>query len=372
VIRTVDDRIRDVRRLLAAAESVFQGRARWAGAIAASTGLSPQGVELGFDSLERHASDDELRALATSAGDAPHVHVILSANVFVAPLRALAVARAAARHVSVRPSGRDPILTRALVEAAGDRAIALVEERDVARVLPTGGGEVHVYGRDETTADVVARLAHRPEVTVRGHGAGLGLAVVTRAAQIESAAELVARDVVLFDQRGCLSPRIVAVEGDTLRVSAFAAALHDRLAAWALRVPRGALLPDEDADARRWRDAMAFAGEVLHASDHTIAVAPAGAPWWLPPAGRHVQVVAQEHLTDLAAPMAAIAPFVVAIGTDDAVRLREVMRAWPAWGADTSRRTCRAIRLSGLGRMQHPVLDGPVDLRNAERTRAPV
>jgi len=363
VSRSLDDRVRDVRRLLAAAESVFHARARWAGAIAASTGLSPEGVELGFASLERHATDDELRALVASAGDAPHVHVVLSANVFVAPLRALAVARAAAPRVSVRSSSRDPVLTRALVEAAGDRAIALVDERDVAAVLPPGEGEVHVYGRDETIADVVARLAHRPDVTVRGHGAGLSLAVVTRAAAIESAAELVARDVVLFDQRGCLSPRIVAVEGDRSRARAFAAALHDRLSAWALQVPRGALLPDEDADARRWRDAMAFAGEVLQAKGHTIAVAPAGAPWWLPPPGRHVQVVAQDRLGDLSIPMAPLAPFVVAIGTDDAVRLGEAMGAWPARTEEARGRTRRAIRLSGLGRMQRPAFDGPVDLR---------
>jgi hypothetical protein len=367
VTRSVDDRVRDVRRLLAAAESVFHGRSRWASAIAAATGLSAQGVELGFASLERHATDDELRALVACAGDAPRVHVILSANVFVAPLRALAVARAAAPHVSVRPSGRDPILARALVEAADDRAIALVEERDVAAALAPGEGEVHVYGSDDTIADVVARIAHRPEVTVRGHGAGLGVAVVTRAAAIEGAAALVARDVVPFDQRGCLSPRIVAVEGDASRARAFATALHGELAAWARQVPRGALLPDEDADARRWRDAMAFAGEVWEGGDHAVAMAPSGAPWWPPPPGRHVQIVAHERMGELAVSMASIAPFVVAVGTDDAVRLGEAMREWPAQKASP------IVRLSALGRMQHPALDGPVDLRNVERTpSAPV
>ena len=43
-----------------------------------------------FESLEKEASDAELRSLVDAAGQADHVHVVLSANVFIAPLRALA------------------------------------------------------------------------------------------------------------------------------------------------------------------------------------------------------------------------------------------------------------------------------------------
>src|SRR5579884_866613 len=101
--RGTDERIADVRRLLSAARAVYDGRARLSGELARSTGLTPEGVELGFSCLEREAADDDLRALVAAAGDASDVHVVLSANVFVAPLRALAVARAASARVTVRP-----------------------------------------------------------------------------------------------------------------------------------------------------------------------------------------------------------------------------------------------------------------------------
>src|ERR1700723_2906913 len=99
--RTLQQRLADVRRLLRAATRVRADRTRWLPALVESTGLSAPGIELGFESLECEATEEELNALVAAAGDARHVHVVLSANVFVAGLRALALARAAAAHVSV-------------------------------------------------------------------------------------------------------------------------------------------------------------------------------------------------------------------------------------------------------------------------------
>lgn len=334
----------DVRRLLAAARAVHAGRARLAPAIARATGLSPEGVELGFASLERAATDGELRALVEAAGDAPRVHVLLSANVFVAPLRAIAIARAAAERVTVRPSPRDPVLAPAIVEAAGDAGVAIVEERDVASLEE---GEVHVYGRDETIASV--RAAVRPGVRVRGHGAGMGVAVVTQAAALDGASAALALDVVAFDQRGCLSPRVVLVEGDAARAAALAEALHAQLLDLDRRVPRGSLHPDENADAARWRDAVAFAGPSWGSPSHAVALAPEGGPLALPPVGRHVLVAPVPSFDDVAATLAPFARFVVAVGTDAADRFAHVLPAH--------------ARVSPLGAMQRPPLDGPVDRR---------
>src|SRR5580704_4810894 len=110
--RSADERVHDVRRLLAAACRVYDDRARLVPALVEATGLSPQGIELGFASLEREATDEELEAMVAAAGDAGHVHIVLSANVFVAAMRALALALAAAPRVTVRPSPRDPVLAR--------------------------------------------------------------------------------------------------------------------------------------------------------------------------------------------------------------------------------------------------------------------
>ncbi len=341
--RSTADRVADVRRLLAAAEQVFRHRARFVPDLVRTTGLSPEGVELGFASLEREAADPELLALVAAAGDASSVHVILSANVFVAPLRALALARAAAAHVTVRPSPRDPTLTRALVEAAGGDAIAIVDARDP----PASAGEVHVYGRDATIAEVRARA--RPGAIVRGHGAGMGVAVVTKHADVEVAAGALARDVVAFDQRGCLSPRIALVEGDDARGEAFALALHERLAAWGEGVPRG-LLPDQErADATRWREALAFAGQVWSGAEHVVALARAGSPLTVAPPGRHVLVAAERRVEDVAARIAPLERYIVAVGTDDEPTVRPLVPSH--------------ARVGPLGRMQRPPLDGPVDRR---------
>jgi hypothetical protein len=315
-------------------------------------------VELGFASLETDASDDDLRALVSRAGDATRVHVILSANVFVAPLRAIALARAAAPLVTVRASARDPVLARALVEAlaaGGDESVAIVADRDVASIAE---GEIHVYGRAETLAAV--RAGSR--VPVRAHGPGMGVAVISEASEASGAsavegataglgelADRLAADVVSFDQRGCLSPRIALVEGEPERAAAFAALLHDRLHAWGVRVPRGDLARDERAEAARWVDSATFGGDCWTGIGHAVALAPRDAPLAVPPPGRHVLVAGAASLAQAFGRIAPFLHFVVAVGADVPSRAASLAPAW--------------ARLLSLGQMQRPPLDGPVDLR---------
>jgi Acyl-CoA reductase (LuxC) len=342
--RGIEARVADVRRLLAAARIVHRDRALVAPEIAHDTGLTLPGVELGFASLEREATDAELLALVSAAAPAEHVHVVLSANVFVAALRAIAIARAAADRVTVRPSPRDPVLARALVEVARDDAITLIEERDVATV---GADEIHVYGTTRTIAAVRSRA--RAGVVVRGHGPGMGAAIITAAANLTAAAEQLAADVVPFDQRGCLSPRIALVEGDEGRARSFAHALDERLGEWGRRVPRGAIFDGERAEATRWRETMAFAGQLWQRDHHAVALLPSGAPVAIPPAGRHVQVTAEPSVAAVGARVATVARFLVAVGTDDPGRAAAVLPPH--------------ARVSPLGRMQRPSFDGPVDRR---------
>jgi hypothetical protein len=344
VSRSFDERARNVGRLLAAARAVYDDRTRYTDALVRATGLSPEGVELGFQSLERDASEKELSSLISSAGDAERVHVILSANVFVAPLRAIALARAAAPVVTVRASPRDPVLTRALVEAVSDPGLALVAERDVGALE---AGEIHVYGSDDTIAAV--RAEARTGVVVRGHGAGMGAGVVTAGADLEIAAEAMAADVVVFDQRGCLSPRLAVVEGGEARAMSFARAMHGSLERWEARVPRGALFDEERRAGAYWRETMAFVGERFARDAHVVALVPQLSLPSIPPPGRHLVVA---HSCSLEAAFAALAPVarhIVAIGTDDPARALPLAPAH--------------ARLARLGRMQHPPLDGPVDRR---------
>jgi len=346
VERSADERVRDLRRLLEAARQVYANRSRLVPAIVASTGLSPQGVELGFESLERDAADEDLRSLIQAAGSTRHVHVVLSANVFVAPLRAIALALGAAPRVTVRASPRDPALARALVEAAGDPRITLTVDRDVAA---TEADVVHVYGRDATIAEVRARV--RAGVRVLGHGAGLGAALVTGKAPVGEAARALALDVAVFDQRGCLSPRLVMVVGDQERASEVAERLHAELGELDMRLPRGVLSPEESSESVRWRDTVTFAGALRVGGGHTVGILPGGASLAIPPAGRHVLVVPVRDLAEARRALAVVAPLVVTLGSDDPVAAAAVAPAH--------------ARTAELGAMQRPPLDGPVDRRTA-------
>ncbi len=344
--RSADERVRDVRRLLEAARQVYADRSRLVPAIVASTGLSPEGVELGFESLERDATDEELRCLIHAAGSTRHVHVVLSANAFVAPLRAIALALGAAPRVTVRPSPRDPALAGALVAAAGDPRITLTLDRDVAA---TQASVVHVYGRDATIAQVRARVP--AGVQVLGHGAGLGAALVTGKAPVGEAARALALDVAVFDQRGCLSPRLVLVVGDEERAGEVAERLHRELGELDVRVPRGGLSPEESIESVRWRDTVAFAGALRVGGGHCVGILPGRASLAIPPAGRHVLVVAVGDLAGARHALAVVAPLVVTLGSDDLVAAAAVAPAH--------------ARTAELGGMQRPPLDGPVDRRTA-------
>ncbi len=343
--RTAEERTRDVRTLLEAARRLVSRADTIAPALASSTGLSPEGVRLALaEHLEVDARDDELASLVARAGDAPQVHVILSSNVFVGALRALAVAFAAAPSVTVRPSRRDPWFARALVAELGSPAVRLAEDLPPARLAE---GEIHVYGRDATIAAV--RAAALPGVRVVGHGAGLGVAWIGPGDDIAAAAASLARDVIAFDQRGCLSPRIALVAGDWARASSFAEALDAQLAEWEVRVPRGAFSRDEGAERVRWLETLTFAGEVRARAAHAVAVAAAGAPLAVPVPGRNVHIAPVVDPAAAALLLAPLARAIVAIGVNDA----SVATGFVPPHA----------RVSPLGRMQRPPLDGPVDGR---------
>lgn len=344
--RSLEARIDDVRAVVRAARAVASQRDAIVPAVVASTGLSRAGVELALaEHLELEASDDDLRRLVERAGDAPRVAVILSSNVFVGALRAIAIARAAAPDVVVRPSRRDPAFARALVLGIAEPSVRLAPDLEVEDV---DRGQIHVYGHDETIAAVRARA--RPGVRVVGHGSGMGVAWISRRASISAAARALAADVAVFDQRGCLSPRIALVEGSEERANALADALHAELERAGALVPRGDVPPEERAAGERYVATMTYAYRALVGTDHVVGVAPAGAPIVSAPAYRHVHVAACADEADAARLVESLRPGIVAIGSDDREAARRLAPPW--------------ARLSALGRMQRPPLDGPVDLRS--------
>jgi len=163
---------------------------------------------------------------------------------------------------------------------------------------------------------------------------------------------------VIFDQRGCLSPRIVFVEGGAGRARSLGARLATSLARWQDLVPRGALDPDTSSELARWTRTQEALGDVATGPGHVVAVLDEPGGLGLGPAARAVLIVPSPDVAALVTPagaLAGLAPFVAALGRDDPTSPLAAALAALAPGA----------RTAALGQMQHPPLDGPVDRRSA-------
>lgn len=332
-------RLRDVAQWIADPTSPLGQRAR--SMLPQATGLSAEAVELGLEALEANASDAELHAFCARAPAAARVWVVLSANVFVASYRAIAWALACSADVVVRPSRRDPVLAQLLHEAAPD-LFRLGHD-----IEPRAGDHVYAYGSDETMSALADAL---PEgVRLWAHGSGLGAGLVLRRGQERQSAAGFARDAVLFEQRGCLSPRVIALSSECV-LGEFTLALAEELTQWAARAPAPELSADERAD-RLWHAnvsesvgeyrSLGAAGSITIQHD---AVVPA-----VPPPGRNL-VVCQSD--DPIALIASLGNVLTCLGVD-AESMSELIARFPG------------VRVVTPGKMQTPHFDGPVDLRAA-------
>ncbi len=313
--------------------------------------LSPANVELGLTRhLETDATAAELGAFVSSAGCARGVHVVLASNVFVAPVRALALALAAAERVTLRPSRRDPVVAELLARALdGEQGVhlSLSETLDAAAC-----DVVHAYGADATLDVIASGLPRATEL--RRHGSGFGVVVVEGCADTDAAAFAIASDVVPFDQRGCLSPRIVLA--DAAGAPRIAASLARALVERAAAVPPGPLDLDERAERALFVARAAMTGEVWDAPGGVVALELEGGALLLPPTGRCVVVRAVGGGDAARALLAPLARGVTSVGASSDGPLALAVAS-----------LCPGARRARLGAMQRPPLDGPVDLRAAAR-----
>ena len=137
---------------------------------------------------------------------------------------------------------------------ADDDAIELAASVEVRKLRE---GEIHVYGRDET----IAKVRKVATVPVIGHGHGIGIGWLTTGTKVEDALAGIESDIVAFDQRGCLSLRVLFVEGGPSRAEEVGRALHRALNT--SKIPRGTLTREEQAESIRFADTMTLVGEVL-------------------------------------------------------------------------------------------------------------
>ncbi len=231
--------------------------------------LSPAGLTAGLESLLGGLTGAPLRRLAAPApclptppAELPPVLAILAGNLPALGLQVLLPALVAGRPLLLKCPSAEPLFLPAFLAVLAEQAPPL-GEAFTAITWPGGldalegpllaaADPVVVYGSAET----VASVARRAQGRALAFGPRTSLAVVGREVDPHAVAPGLARDVALFDQRGCLSVAAVYVEGDA---EAVAAALAEALAREGQRLPPGPALPAEAAAARQARETAELA-----------------------------------------------------------------------------------------------------------------
>jgi hypothetical protein len=245
-------------------------------ALRAAAALSQSALDAGLEALLHGFSPAVVRALlergrARRGGNGaprrrrPHL-VVLAANLPGLALQPLAAGLALRRPALLKSSSREPYFAPAFCAALARReprvgeAIAAAAWRGGDRAVEGGLMErldrVVVYGDADTLADLGARVGSR----LIGFGPKLSIGVVERAGDLDlerRVAAGLARDVALFEQRGCLSLHAVYTDGDADRLADLVTAELDDLAA---RWPPVAASTSEVAAVRHLREEASFAG----------------------------------------------------------------------------------------------------------------
>jgi hypothetical protein len=186
-------------------------------------GLSRDGLRAGLEAVLGGVRKEPAAALLTRAHPVPDIGpvlVVLASNLPGLAVQPLLPALLARRPVLLKSPSAEPLFAPAFLAAlarreprlAGAVAAATWPGGDAKLEAPVlaGVGTVLAYGDRETLED----LERRAPGKVVGYGPKTSFAVVGASADLRAAAEGVARDVVLFDQRGCLSVVAVYTDGD--------------------------------------------------------------------------------------------------------------------------------------------------------------
>lgn len=347
----IDDRAARLSALRAAAEEIAdpttalgrEARMR----LPKSTGLSPEGVEFALsECLEHRAPRSALSGLLKRSRLVKQSHVLLSSNVFVGAFRAIALALSQSPQVYVRASSREPVMAELLLRGSGG-AFELVSTLD-----PMPGDHLWVYGSDETVRTVKKTLVSG--VHLHKHGFGMGVAVFRESpdmakGEIAPAVQGLAQDIVAFDQRGCLSPRILLVQGSQRFAESVCDTLVDALDRLETQIPRGTLSPSELKDAM-WHEAtFLYLGSSVRAGKGLVHLDPVPGRLIVPPTGRYLHVTTTNDVLPL---LSQIKERITSVGFFNPGAL--IGQLHEALGPR---------RYVGAGEMQKPAFDGPVDLR---------
>ncbi|HEX2644253.1 MAG TPA: acyl-CoA reductase [Thermoanaerobaculia bacterium] len=209
-------------------------------------GLSPAGLAAGLEAVLGGVRREHAAALIEGAepvpADSGPVLVVLSSNLPALAVQPLLPALALRRPVLLKSPSAEPLFAPAFLAALAAREPRLAEataaltwpggERRLETPILSGVGAVVAYGEKRTLDDLVRRAPGR----VIGYGPKTSLALIGADADPEAVAAGLARDIALFDQRGCLSIAAVYTDGDP---EALAESLWHALLEESWRLPAG-------------------------------------------------------------------------------------------------------------------------------------
>lgn len=126
------------------------------------------------------------------------------------------------------------------------------------------------YGNDQTLATITQYLS--PDARLAAHGHAESAAIIFKEGTARENLTRLAYDMLVYDQRGCLSPSVAFIEEggrlspkDCTRILA-----EEILPQIAEQLPRGGLFPGEAAEIMHQRCVYGFRGQVYPGSDWTL------------------------------------------------------------------------------------------------------
>ncbi len=323
--------------------------------LAKAYGMSPPALQAALGSMLQGVLGEHAEAVFRQAAGRTNPRpllVVLASNIPALAVQALLPALALRRPVLLKSAGSEPCFVPLLVERlvahgpglrpalaaltwpGGERAI---EDPVMARV-----GRVVAYGGGDTIGDLKRRVGDK----LIALGPKLSLAVLGAEVDPHRVASGLARDIALFEQRGCLSIQGIVTFGDA---RALADALADALRRLAREWPRTASSQadlEELAHLRQLRDEATMLGlyqPALEIDKGTVIVEDGAQGFELQPSpmGRCVRLYS---VPDAAVLMPSLAPW--------RDRLQGVALAGTAWGLEQPLRELGVSRLAGVGELQ--------------------
>jgi len=268
----------------------FAPRRETVAGLASALGMTPALLDESLDALLEPITAASLKLLAAKVPVADRLFgFLMPGNVPGAGIHEVCAALLAGAGLIIKSASIEPLFfanftrTLAEVDAAVAARVAVVnfgrsDDAAMRELWAACDGGVVAYGDDASIAALSAAAARRAR-PLAGFGSRLSGALVLPGASpsaAETAADGLARDVTLFEQRGCLSPHHVFVVGDAGEARGFAARLARALERLARRLPTPARLPLAAAAAirglrerARWR---ALAQPPGGGRDHDIAL----------------------------------------------------------------------------------------------------